>query len=124
MRCAAYLALAAIFLLPLATIQGQDSLAPAVLKELKEATAFITVKGRGTSSSGSGFLISKDARTGYVVTNSHVITMEEQVTPEVRVIFNSGDANEFVLTAEIIGDDPLRDLAVLRVTADKLPTPI
>ncbi len=64
-----------------------------------------------SESLGSGFIISKD---GYVITNNHVIQEAEEIM--VRL----GDRREFV--AEIVGVDERSDLAVLKITATKLPS--
>ncbi len=64
--------------------------------------------GRGQ---GSGIVIASD---GYVVTNSHVVRgvprLEVEVAPGERV------------RAELVGDDPASDLAVLHVHAKGLPS--
>jgi serine protease Do len=62
---------------------------------------------------GSGFVISAD---GYVVTNNHVITMDNQgLADSVTVTFPNGD--EF--PAKIVGRDQASDIAVLKVDAGK-----
>ena len=61
-------------------------------------------KQRRTSALGSGFIIDKD---GTVVTNNHVIQGAEDIFVTV-----SGE-KEF--EAEIIGSDPLSDIAVLKI---------
>ena len=59
---------------------------------------------------GSGVIYSSD---GYILTNNHVVAEGESV--EVKL------ADGSVLDAEIVGTDPLNDLAVVRVDATGLP---
>ena len=56
---------------------------------------------------GSGFIISND---GLVVTNHHVVSGADSV----KVKLSDGRS----LSAEVIGSDPLTDVALLRITAD------
>lgn len=71
--------------------------------------------GQGRSeerqSLGSGFVISDD---GYVMTNAHVV----QDADEILVRLN--DRRE--LSAEVIGNDPQTDVALLKIDANDLPT--
>ncbi len=62
------------------------------------------------SGSGSGFYISAD---GYILTNNHV------VQDAVKVKIFDIDRREY--TAKIIGTDPKTDLALLKISAEKLP---
>ena len=59
---------------------------------------------------GSGWIISDD---GYIVTNNHVIEGAETIT----VILDDGRSFD----AEIVGADPLTDLAVIKIESDNLP---
>ncbi len=59
---------------------------------------------------GSGIIISDD---GYILTNNHVVEDAKQVTVSLH------DKREF--EAEVIGTDPLTDLAVIKIDADDLP---
>lgn len=62
---------------------------------------------------GSGFIISKD---GYILTNEHVIDGADKITVTVN-----GYSTPF--TAQLVGSDYDKDLAVLKIKADKeLPT--
>ncbi len=67
-------------------------------------------KYKYTSSSGSGVVITPD---GYIVTNHHVI----QDGSEIWVTLE--DKREF--RAEVIGNDPTTDLALLKIDASELP---
>ena len=83
------------------------------LEELvvKTAPSVVAVEqGRGQ---GTGVVIAGD---GYVLTNSHVVRGDPRAT---RVRLPTGDE----LAAELVGDDPESDLAVLRVDAPRL-TPL
>ena len=60
---------------------------------------------------GSGVIVSP---SGYILTNNHVI----EGADEIEVILNDGRRTP----AKIIGTDPDSDLAVLKITLDKLPT--
>jgi putative serine protease PepD len=74
------------------------------------ATAFQTATGGEIGvSTGSGFVLDEDGR---IVTNAHIVS---GVT-DVRVIFPNGQ----MASAEVIGKDEETDLAVLRVSPDRL----
>jgi len=60
---------------------------------------------------GSGFVIESD---GYIMTNHHVVEDADQI------IVRLADRREF--EAELIGSDPLSDIALLKVDAEDLPT--
>ena len=65
--------------------------------------------GLVSTGSGSGVVMSKD---GYIITNNHVV----EDSTDYEVTFEDGR----IYTAELIGTDPLTDLAVLRISADNL----
>jgi len=86
-----------------AVIHVVDTVSPAV----------ISVTGRdadGRGGAGSGFIVTPD---GYAITNSHVIDDRSQLSAETT----DGDH----LRAELVGDDPATDLAVVRLAANGLP---
>lgn len=60
---------------------------------------------------GSGFIIEAD---GYIITNHHVVEDADEI------IIRMADRREF--KAELIGSDPLSDVALLKVDATGLPT--
>jgi serine protease Do len=65
---------------------------------------------REATSYGSGFIL----KDNYIMTNFHVV---EDAT---EIIISLSDRREFI--AEVVGVDPLSDLAVLEVSDDDLPT--
>lgn len=69
-----------------------------------------TEKGKGT-----GFLISAD---GLIITNKHVINAVDDKIAAYRVILNSG--KEYY--AQLIGKDPIYDLAVIKIFDKNLPS--
>ena len=70
-------------------------------------------KERRANALGSGFIIDKD---GIVVTNNHVIQGAEDIFVTVN--------GQKEYAAEIIGEDPLSDIAVLKIKSDEKFTPV
>lgn len=105
---------------PAGTAPGDDKLLDAysnavsgVAESLSRSVARIEVEQRGRGGSGSGFVMTPG---GYVLTNSHVVAGSKAV----RARFADGRT----LPAEIVGDDPDSDLAVIKVAAtDLVPAP-
>lgn len=73
-----------------------------------------TEKEKLERGSGTGFLISPD---GLILTNKHVVNAGQEGTAEYRVILNSGKQ----YYAQLIGKDPINDLAVLKIFDKDLP---
>ena len=94
-----------------AVIDAVDRVGPAVVKvDVRRSNADgPRRRGQGGGGAGSGFVFTPD---GLILTNSHVVAGGD----EVSVSLTDGR----VLGADVVGDDPHTDLAVLRVTAPEL----
>lgn len=78
----------------------------------------IEVAGSDQGGSGSGVIISDD---GYVLTNTHVVTLGGAVAdPTIRVTTSDGR----IFEASVVGTDPIYDLAVIKLKDAKGLTPM
>src|SRR3954462_6078304 len=91
-----------------------DAYSQAVIHVVETVSpAVISVNARdanGRGGGGSGFIVTPD---GYAITNSHVVDNRPNLEAETA----EGDR----LRAEIVGDDPATDLAIVRLAASGLP---
>jgi putative serine protease PepD len=78
----------------------------------KNAVTYIVADTPEGQATGSGFVVSKD---GLIVTNDHVVEGASQVQVKIGTSDQAQDAT-------IVGADPSRDLALLKVDAGNLPT--
>ena len=92
-----------------AVVSAADRISPAVVKIDVRRNAKQHRSESGGS--GSGFLFTPD---GLILTNSHVVSGASEVGVSLR------DGHS--LDADILGDDPHTDLALVRVSGSKLPT--
>ena len=83
----------------------------AVLEAVQDAVVIVKVTVDGDDGGGSGFIVTPEGR---IVTNAHVVEDADRVDVRLR----GGE----LLRAEVIAVDPTRDLAVLQVDRDGLPT--
>ncbi|MFH1523219.1 MAG: trypsin-like peptidase domain-containing protein [Patescibacteria group bacterium] len=71
-------------------------------------------KEKAQKGSGTGFLISSD---GLILTNKHVVNAANGGTASYRIILNNGKQ----YYSQLIGKDPINDLAVLKIFDKDLP---
>lgn len=85
------------------------SLTTAIAATAGPSVVTLSVQGGESAGTGSGIVLSKD---GYVLTNTHVVTLDGQVAdPTIRVT----DANGKLYNAKLVGTDPVYDLAVIKL---------
>jgi len=93
-----------------AVISASEKISPSVVNiEIRRQLRAGRGDAREASGSGSGFLFTSD---GFILTNSHVV----HDAGEIRVLL--ADGNRFV--ADVAGDDPDTDLALLKIHAPTL----
>jgi putative serine protease PepD len=81
----------------------------AVAAKASPSVVTISVNSDSAGGTGSGVVLSAD---GYILTNTHVVTLDGAVAnPTISVQTNDGR----LLTATIVGTDPISDLAVIKV---------
>jgi len=84
-----------------------------IAKRVGPAVVSISVTTPQSYGVGSGVVIDPD---GYVLTNNHVIADAADGTATIEVTFS----DEATADAEIVGRDPVSDLAVIKVPSEKL----
>ena len=90
----------------------------AVATEVLPSVVTIEVAGESESGSGSGVIIDTE---GHVLSNTHVVTLGGAASdPSIRVTTSDGH----IYTAEIVGTDPVYDLAVIKLVDAEGLTPI
>ncbi len=93
------------------TVNDRDN-ATLITKVAAQATpSVVTINVTGTNSAGtgSGVILSKD---GYVLTNTHVVTLDGEVA-NAKVKVETSDGHLY--SAKVIGTDPISDLAVIKI---------
>jgi S1-C subfamily serine protease len=93
-----------------AVVSAAERVSPAVVKIDVRRRVHTPQGGREAAGSGSGFIFTPD---GLILTNSHVAG----AAAKLHVSLNDGST----MDADLVGDDPHTDLALVRVSGGKLP---
>ncbi|WP_438854971.1 S1C family serine protease [Agromyces sp. M3QZ16-3] len=97
---------------------GSVNQVAAVAAAASPSVVTIEVSGGQSGGTGSGVILSED---GYVLTNTHVVTLDGATgDPTIQVKADDGT----LYSAELIGTDPLSDLAVIKLADASGLTPI
>ncbi|QOD44869.1 S1C family serine protease [Clavibacter zhangzhiyongii] len=102
------------------TVNDPDDATPitAVAAKVSSSVVTIEVAGAQAGGTGSGVILSAD---GYVLTNTHVVTLDGQ-TGDGKIQVKTADGALY--TAKLIGTDPVVDLAVIKMDDASGLTPI
>jgi len=102
------------------TVNNTDSVNQTTAIAAKVVPSVVTISASSGSSggTGSGVVLTSD---GYVVTNTHVVTLDG-ATGDATLSVTTSDGK--VYSAEIVGTDPTYDLAVIKLTDASGLTPI
>lgn len=96
-----------------------DDVTPTTEAASKASPSVVTLSVGGDQAEGSGSGVILDEE-GHILTNSHVVTLGGQ-TAAANVMVQTSDSQ--VYEAEVVGTDPMSDLAVIKIDAENL-TPI
>ena len=90
----------------------------AIAAKVVPSVVTISVSSGSSGGTGSGVVLTAD---GYVVTNTHVVTLDGEAA-DAKLTVTTSDGK--VYSAEIVGTDPTYDLAVIKLTDASGLTPI
>ena len=94
------------------TITSNDSINESVQKIYDSVVVISNYRNGRLAGYGSGFVYKKDSKTGYIMTNNHVV----EGASEIKVTLNSGEE----VDAKVLGTDSYMDIAIVSIDADKV----
>ena len=102
------------------TVNNTDAVNQTTAIAGKVLPSVVTIQATGTNGAGtgSGVVLTSD---GYVVTNTHVVTLDGQ-TADATIRVTTSDGR--VYDAEVVGTDPTYDLAVIKLVDAEGLTPV
>ncbi|MGX1160331.1 putative serine protease PepD [Arthrobacter sp. SLBN-100] len=92
-------------------VNNKDNVNAITAAALKASPSVVTISATSGSSGGTGSGIVLDDQ-GHILTNTHVVTLDGQ-TANASLEIRTSDGK--VLSAKLVGTDPLSDLAVIKV---------
>ncbi|MFE4542197.1 S1C family serine protease [Arthrobacter sp. NPDC056727] len=91
-------------------VNNQDSVNEITAAAVKASPSVVTIKATSGSEGGTGSGIILDDQ-GHILTNTHVVTLDgSTANADIQIRTNDGR----VLSAKVVGTDPLSDLAVIK----------
>jgi putative serine protease PepD len=84
----------------------------AVAAKAGPSVVTVSVAGSSAAGTGSGVILSSD---GYVVTNTHVVTLDGEAN-NTKIQVQTYDGHLY--GAKLVGTDPITDLAVIKINSD------
>lgn len=94
------------------------TLISAVAAQAMPSVVTLEVAGMGAAGSGSGVIISPE---GHIITNAHVVSVGgSETNPRIRVATTDGR----LWPGDVVGTDPLSDIAVIKIDTGQTLTPI
>ena len=94
------------------TVTEKDSINESIQKVYDSVVVISNYRNGRLTGYGSGFVYKKDSKTGYIMTNNHVV----EGASEIKVTLNSGEE----VDAKVLGTDSYMDIAIVSIDADKV----
>ena len=96
------------------TVTEKDSINESIKKVYDSVVVVNNYKNGRLSGYGSGFVYKKDDKSGYIMTNNHVV----DGASEIKVTLSSGED----VSAKVLGTDAYMDIAIISIDASKVLT--